>query len=384
MLKQSVKIIVISIIIILVSFSAVYSYTGEAGPPMLKMIYGSRVLSLGGAFVGLADDVFYIDSNPAGGDTRSIYKVSILHQEWIEDVNYEAVRIAFGFQDRFFCGAGFTYLYLPFTYYDYYGWTSGQSHIISQSLGIVNFGYTFQRINISVGGNIKVFYNYVPEELYAGQSYLLFASDIGAIARTNIFKLFIGPEPSLTFGLAIKNIGYSGVIEKLPIEVHAGVSYRLLRNLLFTTEIALPFFEPIYGSLGAELDFNRRFFLEAGVQIKENPMFAVGFGYKREDFRINVSYTPSIAFYNMISVSLSYYFGETKVEGRPKMIEDLLIKAGRYFRDEKYEEALEMVDEVLGIEPENRRAILLKDAIKVKMKLEEELKQLKKEKSKQG
>ena len=42
----------------LFSFSSAYSYTGEAGPPMLKFIYGSRALSLGGAYVAAADDAY--------------------------------------------------------------------------------------------------------------------------------------------------------------------------------------------------------------------------------------------------------------------------------------------------------------------------------------
>jgi hypothetical protein len=356
-----------------------FSYTGEAGPPMLRMVYGSRALSLGGAFVGLSDDAFYIDSNPAGGDTRNIYKVSILHQEWIEDVNYEAIRFTGGIADRFFFGAGFTYLYLPFVYYDYYGETSGKSHIISQSLGIVNFGYTFKPIDISIGVNLKVFYNHVPEDLYPGQSYFLFASDIGFIWRTNLLKRYIGSDPSMVFGLAVKNLGYSAMIEKLPIEIHAGASYRILKNLLVTTEIAISIFEQIYGAVGVEYDFSKTFFLQGGVQIKENPMFAVGLGYRSNDMRINISYTPSIEFYNMISASFSYYFGETKLETSSKTIEDYYTKALEYYRDAKYSDALDMVEKVLANDPGNKEALQLKSAILVKIKVEEERDRLEKE-----
>ena len=77
-----------TLIILLITASALYGYTGEAGPPMLKLIYGSRALSLGGAYSGVANDVYYMDSNPAGGDPSKVFKVSLIHQEWIEDVAY--------------------------------------------------------------------------------------------------------------------------------------------------------------------------------------------------------------------------------------------------------------------------------------------------------
>ena len=344
---------------------------------MLKLVYGSRAISLGGAFVGLSDDPFYIDSNPAGGDTKKIFKVSVLHQEWIEDVNYEAIRFSTGIAEQFFIGAGFTYLYLPFVHYDYYGETSGQSHIISQSLGVLNFGYQFSGLDMAVGANLKVFYNHVPEQLYPGQSYLLFATDLGVILRTNLLKRHIGPDPSLVFGLAVKNIGYSGMMEKLPLEIHAGASYRVLKNLLVSAEVAVPFYEPIYGSLGAEFDFSKTFFLEGGVQIKENPMFAVGLGYRSEDIRIQASYSPSLAFFNMFSVSFSYYFGVTKLEKRSRELQEYYMKALALYREARYDEALETIERVLEMDPQHKQALLLKDAILAKAKMEEERKQVK-------
>jgi hypothetical protein len=378
-LKGLAKRLLFSLLLFLCPASVLLPYTGEAGPPMLKLVYGSRALSLGGAFVGLSDDPFYIDSNPAGGDTRKIYKVSVLHQEWIEDVNYEAIRFSTGIADRFFLGAGFTYLYLPFIHYDYYGETSGQSHILSQSLGILNFGYQFSQPNIAVGANLKLFYNHVPEELYPGQSYLLFATDLGVIVRTNLLKRHIGPDPSLVFGLAVKNIGYSGMIEKLPLEIHGGASYRVLKNLLVSAEIAVPIYEPVYGSIGAEFNFIPGFFLEGGIQIKENPMFAFGLGYRRRDMRIQASYSPSLAFANMFSVSFSYYFGISKMEDRSKEIKEFYTKALEYYRDAKYGEALEMVEKVLETDPGHKEALQLKSAILVKLKVEKAREQLEKE-----
>ena len=350
-------------IILLTTASALYGYTGEAGPPMLKLIYGSRALSLGGAYSGVANDVYYMDSNPAGGDPSKVFKVSLIHQEWIEDVNFEAIRLSRGFSDQFFLGLGLTYLYLPFTYYDYYGYTDGKTYTISQCMGMINAGYRFKKLNIAIGANAKVFYNYVPEDLYEGQSYFLFAADIGVISRTSILKTFIGPEPSITAGITVKNIGYSDFMEKLPTEFHFGLSYRLLRNLLITGEAVVPLYEPVSGSVGVEFDIAKTFFLQGGVQIIENPMFGVGFGYRRRDFNIYASYTPSMVFRNMMSVSVEFTFGQTKSLETKKEIERLMVAALDSFGKKDYEGSLGYVEKVLELDPRNRRARLLKKVI---------------------
>jgi hypothetical protein len=357
------KRLLLIISIILGGSPLLYSYTGETEPQMLKMVYGARALAMGGAFVGLADDLYYMDSNPARGDVSDNIKVSILHQEWIADVNYEAIRLAKGFREQVFVGLGFTYLYLPFTHYDIFGESIGNSHILSQSLGTLNFGYTFKKFDVSVGTNLKFYYNHIPEELYPGQSYFLFAFDLGIIARINLLKRYVSNEPSLTFGLALKNFGSSNEVERLPTEVHVGASYRLFQSLLLSTEFALPVFEPVYGALGAEFNFNEMFFIEGGMQIKNNPMFALGLGYKRNNIRLDVSYTPSIAFYNVIGVSLTYSFGEMRSQRNKLDVEKNLLNAADRFENGKYDEALKIVERVLELYPENSKAVYIKEEI---------------------
>jgi len=357
--------------------STAFSYTGEAGPPMLKMTVGSRALGLGGAFVGVSDDAYYMDSNPAGGDPRKITSLSILHQEWIQDVNYEALRFSRGFQDRFFGGLGFTYLYLPFTYYDLYG-NEGGSASISQALGVLNFGFLMQRVNLAVGSNLKFMYNNVPSSLlearygssYENQNYLIWALDFGAIARTGLLKAYVGPEPSLSMGASLKNIGFSRAFDKLPIELHTGASYRLTRHLLFSGEFALPLFEPVYGAVGAEYDLKKTLFIEGGVQLKANPIFAIGVSYRKNDLEVSVSYTPSIAFYNMVSVSVSAALGKTKADTRAQKIEEMLLSALEHFQKREYEEALSALDKVLELDRGNERAESLKKIIMEEMELE--------------
>jgi tetratricopeptide (TPR) repeat protein len=353
--------------------------TGEAGPPMLKMTYGSRALALGGAFVGVADDVYYMDANPGGGEATKVLKVSLLHQEWIDEVNYEAIRIGRGLGKRLYWGLGFTYLYLPFTYYNYYGEAVGGSVNISQALGTLNFGYQFRKLPLSVGTNLKVLYDTAPTEIlearygssYTDQNYLLFAGDLGLFARTNLLKTYIGPEPSLMFGITLKNVGYSPAVDTLPTELQAGVSYRLFWHLLLTAQLNYPLYEPLYGAAGLEFDIAKKLFFQAGLRISENPMLAVGFGYKWRDIELNVSYTPRIEFPNVFSVSLNFFFGETKSRRRNERITSLLIRALEQFEDGNYDEAMESAEQVLAIDPKNELALSLQDTIESIRKVEE-------------
>jgi hypothetical protein len=310
MKRQNFLFILFLFIFLLGSISTAFSYTGEAYPPILNFVYGTRALSLGGAYVSVANDVYYMDSNPAAGDPRKVFRVSFMHQEWIEDTNFEALRVSYGLGNQLFLGAGFTYLYTPYTYYDMTGASDGNSYNISQSLGMFNIGYKLKNYDMAFGTTVKILYNSVPDELYDGQSYLLFAADTGFIARTHLLKIYEGAEPSLNFGLALRNIGYSGAVEKLPTEVHAGVSYRVLRNLMVSAEIAVPFYELPYGSVGVEFDIDKIFFIQGGVQLRENPIIGIGLGYRWKDIDINMSYTPSLVFRNMMNVSVGFTLGE--------------------------------------------------------------------------
>jgi hypothetical protein len=346
---------------------------------MLKLIYGSRALALGGAFVAVADDVHYMDANPGGGEATKVFKLSLLHQEWIEDVNYESIRLSRGLGKRLYWGLGFTYLYLPFTYYDYYGEQVGNPVRISQALGILNMGYQFRKVRLSMGANFKVLYNNVPTQIledrygddYTDQNYLLFAADFGIFGRTDLLKTYVGPEPSLMFGLTLRNLGYSQAIDTLPTEVQAGVSYRLFWPLLLTGQLNYPLYEPLYGSVGVEFDIRKKVFLQAGVRLSENPMLAVGFGYKWRDIELNVSYTPRIEFRNLFSVSVNFYFGETKNRRREERMTTHMIEALEQFEKGDYEAALLSVEEVLAIDPKYDLALSLKDTIESIQKVEQ-------------
>ena len=165
------------------------------------------------------------------------------------------------------------------------------------------------------------------------------------------------------FGLTLKNLGYSSAIDTLPTEIQAGISYRLFWHLLLSAQFNYPLYEPLYGAAGLEFDIAKKLFLQAGVRISQNPMLAVGLGYKFRDIELNASYTPRIDFPNVFSVSLNFFFGETKSRRLNERITSLLIKALEQFEDASYDEALQSANSVLELDPGNKIALSLKDTI---------------------
>jgi len=80
-------------------------------------------------------------------------------------------------------------------------------------------------------------------------------------------------------------------------------------------------------------------------------MFGVGLGIRRKDVNINVSYNPTPAFYNMLSLSIDLNIGRTKIEKKQQAMKDLLIKALKEFKENKLVEALETINDLLEIDP---------------------------------
>ncbi len=372
---RTIKVLIIFLLLFFISKNISHSYTGEAGPPLLRMSTGATTLAVGGGGIAFINEPNYMNSNPAGGDEKPIFKLSIVHQEWIYDVNYESIYLSRGFKNRYFLGLGITYLYLPFIYYDYYG-NKGQKYRISQILGIINGGLLLKKVPVTLGINLKTFYNYIPENLYPDQNYFLFAMDFGAISKLNILKFFVGEEPSFTFGFGIKNIGYGEFIKKLPTEFSAGIGYRPIKKILILSQFNIPLYEPYNGSIGIEYSLRQDIFIRGGIHIKQNPMFGVGLGIRRKDVNINISYNPTPAFYNMLSLSIDLNIGRTKIEKKQQAMKDLLIKALKEFKENKLVEALETINDLLEIDPENEIALAIKETIQKQMELNKKLEEI--------
>jgi len=107
-------------------------------------------------------------------------------------------------------------------------------------------------------------------------------------------------------------------------------------------------------------------------------MLSIGFGYRRNDFRVRISYSPMIKFYNMFNISVSYSFGETRAEKNREKVENLITEALGYFSKGNYEKVLIKVSEVLDLDPKNDRAKRLYEIIEKQIEIEEKLEEIQK------
>ena len=76
--------------------------------------------------------------------------------------------------------------------------------------------------------------------------------------------------------------------------------------------------------------------------------------------------------HNIFSVSVNFFFGETKQRRREEQITSLLIEALELFQEGDFENALASTDKVLELDPKNKMALSLKKSIEESMRLEGE------------
>ena len=98
-------------------------------------------------------------------------------------------------------------------------------------------------------------------------------------------------------------------------------------------------------------------------------MIGLGVGYRRKDMNINISYTPSMVFRNMMNVSVEFRFGDAAAEAKEKRIEKLMLDALVDYNTGNYETTLEVIEKVLELDPRNLRAKQLKRTVEREIEL---------------
>lgn len=187
----------------------------------LNLVTSPRQAALGGKIITIYDDdVNQVHFNPATINAEMDNHLALNYGSYFNEVTYGTASYAYTF-DRHLqtFHAGVNYVnYGKFEGYDENGQPTSQ---FTGSEIALSFGYAYNipYTNIHVGANAKLISSTL-------ESYNSFggAIDIGAI--------LIDENNDINWGLAIRNIGtqfttYSGMNEKLPLEIVAGVSQEL-------------------------------------------------------------------------------------------------------------------------------------------------------------
>jgi hypothetical protein len=85
--------------------------------PVLNVPMGGRSEGMAGAFSAVADDVSFIEWNPAGSATLSNSELALFHNNWIADTKLEGAIFATRLKNLGIAGGG-KWLYTPFSEYN--------------------------------------------------------------------------------------------------------------------------------------------------------------------------------------------------------------------------------------------------------------------------
>jgi len=308
--------------------------------PVLKIPMGGRSEGMAGAFTAVADDVSFIEYNPAGSSMLSTSELALFHNNWIADTKLEGAVYASRYKDLGFA-AGVKWLYTPFTEYNMYGDRVSKGYY-SEGVGTMNISYNFLRgyyfSGVSVGLNLKGAFRLVPDysdaddqgnnqgQLVPGsgksQSTAMGMADAGALTRFDLFKFYNSRDRNTSLALVVRNLGPPAMDEPLPTVMVAALAYKPLRPLLFSFDFSVPInlmdtalSEKPYWAFGFAGEITSFLSMRAGLMGKAgNARITLGSAIKLEKISLDINYTldllTQIQPLNRVSLGVRFNLGD--------------------------------------------------------------------------
>jgi hypothetical protein len=349
--------------------------------PVLNVPMGGRSEGMAGSFSAVADDISFMEYNPAASSMLSRSELAFFHNNWIADTKIEGAVYASRlkkFSDLGF-GVSGKWLYTPFTEYNMYGDRVSKGYY-SEGVGVLNVSYNFLAgyyfSGISVGANLKGAFRFVPDysdaddqgnagKLVSGsgrsQSAGMAMADIGLLTRFDFLKAYNARERNTSAALVIRNLGPPAKEDPLPTVITAGFSYKPIRPLLFAFDFSIPLnlqnaglSEKPYGSMGISLQVTNFLSLRTGLLVKAGSFrYTLGSAVKLEKISLDVNYTLDLLtqFQPLNRVSLGVRFdlgdgGRGQISGR---VDELYLAGLDAYSEERYLEARHYWEEALKL-----------------------------------
>jgi len=324
--------------------------------PILRIPMGGRSEGMAGAFSAVADDISFLEHNPAGSSMLNLTEIAFFHNNWIADANIVGLAFASRRNDLGFA-AGVRWLYVPFTEYNMFGHRVSMGYY-SEGVATLNISYNFLRghyfSGLSVGLNIKGAFRVVPDftdaddlgnnhgTLIPGsgreQSAIMAMADLGLLTRFNFLKFYSSRDRNASASLVFRNMGPPALGDPLPTAITAGVSYRPLRPLLFSFDYTIPInlvdpslSERHYWAAGFSGDITSFLSMRAGFMGRAgNARITVGSAIKLARISIDVNYTLDLATQmqplNRISLGARLNLGDQGRRARAERVYALYIE----------------------------------------------------------
>jgi hypothetical protein len=349
--------------------------------PVLNIPLGGRAESMAGSFSAVADDISFLEWNPAGSSMLPKTELAFFHNNWIADTRIEGAAFASRIGDFGFAGGG-KWLYTPFTEYTIYGERASKGYY-SEAVGILNgsfnllSGYYFS--GISLGVNIKGAFRFVPDFSDADdldnktgsrisgsgweQSAAMAMADIGALTRINFLKFYNSRDRNFSLALTIRNLGPPAKGDPLPAVAVAGLSWKPLRPLLLSFDYSLPVntadfdrSEQSYWAAGLSARITRFLSMSGGLLAKNGAArITLGSAVDLQTLSLDLNYTLDLLTQftplNRISLGVRFNLGDQGRADREAEAEALYIQGLRAYAREELDQARYYWEEALRVDP---------------------------------
>ncbi len=174
---------------------------GTSTMPIFKVGFGPRTAAMGGAFIGLSDDIGGMWINPAGMAQRDMGDALLAHHQWFQDIRDEYVGVLYPWGRKNTIGGGLCFS----SDGGFEHWSSSNDSldpfIISHSSGVLFLSFARRIIaeHLFVGAGLRGVYQSYPGQDYEGT---LFGFGGGVDAG-----VLLKPFPFLGLGASLTNAG---------------------------------------------------------------------------------------------------------------------------------------------------------------------------------
>lgn len=364
------------------SISSIYKADDNAGLtsfPVLLVPMGGRAEGMGTAFTALADDLTFIEWNPAGSSMLAFTELGVFHNNWIADTKVESIVFASRFKDLGY-GAGIKWLYTPFSEYNMYGERVSKGYY-SEMVATLNVSYNFLAgyyfSGVSVGANIKGAARFMPDysdaddkgnnsgQLISGsglsQSAVMAMVDLGALTRFNLFKFYTARDKNTSVALVVRNLGPPAKGEPLPTSMTAALAYKPIRPLTLDFDFTLPMnmqdislSEKPYWAAGLNVDITEFLSMRAGLLGRYGGYrvtigSAVNLGKIALDMNYSLDLLTQITPLNRVSLGIRFNFGDQGRQETRDKVDSLYLSGLDSYAQGNYQDARSYWEEALTL-----------------------------------
>jgi tetratricopeptide (TPR) repeat protein len=349
--------------------------------PVLNVPMGGRSEGMAGAFSAVADDISFIEYNPAGSSKLSHTELALFHNNWIADTKVEGAVFASRIKDFGF-GAGAKWLYTPFTEYNIYGDRVSKGYY-SEAVATVNVSYNFFSgyyfSGLSLGANLKGAFRIVPDytdaddlgnntgSVIAGsgksQSAAMVMADVGALTRFDFLKPYSAREPNTSIALVLRNLGPPAKEDPLPSVAVAALSYKPLRPLLFSFDFFVPmnFYdislsEKPYWAVGFSASVAKFLSMRTGFMAKAgNVRITIGSAVNLQKISLDINYTLDLLTQfqplNRVSLGVRLNLGDRGRGALAGKVDELYLAGLDAYAAGDYAQARQHWEDALALNP---------------------------------